>query len=919
MLYIRHTDDNYRKTNPCFSDLGGGGDCRPVVGGGAIPDADAHTLSGSYPHNSNLDVKFNVNTGTVTVDLLSGNFKTTSKTETILFNHDSHRQYAQYFTFPSDSNTITINLSSSDYNKFKNYENLGMSFPLRWAVYDSGLYVPTGSNTVTRTHIPPVITGGTYDVDTGAISITTDSDIKAVTASSICIVVRHASSLGSSPVTTCASSATVSNKTISASVPVSPGSTADTISLEVSKYAVQATNDVWNKEAYSSTSPSKIMDLSASSGRTSIDLSWSAPSSGSTITDYKLEVTEARGGADVSWSKIVTGTSYGHNTANARGDEGETYPKHGILYEYRVRAANSLGSAPWSEASVGSLIYHTDTVPAKMSAPTAQLNAAGTAMDVSWTEPDTPDGGLFVTGYTIEWKVSGTTGGTAEDVSGTSWTHDNLTTGTLYEYRMRAENVIGDGPWSDTTSAWSSATVPAKVTDLTAASGATVQLSWSAPSERGSPITGYTVEWKASGGNATTVAVNGTSWNHAATTPGTLYEYRVRAVNSIGDGPWSDTTSEWSNATAPAKITDLTATSGATVQLSWSAPSERGSPITGYTVEWKTRGGNATTVAVSGTSWEHTTVTLGTTYEYRVRAANSIGDGPWSDMTVAQTKATAPAKVTGLTAASGATVQLSWSAPGNGGSAITGYTVEWKASGGTATTVAVNGTSWEHTAVTPVTTYEYRVRAANSIGDGPWSDTASAQAITTPAKVTGLTTSVSGTTLQLSWSAPGNGGSAITGYTVEWKTSGGTATTVAVNGTSWEHTTVTLGTIYEYRVRAANSIGDGPWSDTTSVNATTVPAKVTGLTASMPGTAVNLSWSAPSNGGSAITGYTVERTTNGLVTTSAASGTSWSQAFSYSSPPSEYRVRATNAIGDGPWSSSVKVSCVPYVNVCYIT
>ena len=392
-----------------------------------------------------------------------------------------------------------------------------------------------------------------------------------------------------------------------------------------------------------------------------------------------------------------------------------------------MRAVSNLGGGPWSDSSFGSIIGSNDTVPAQVSTPTAQLSEAGTAIDVSWTEPD--GGGQFVTGYTIEWKVSGTTGGTAEDVSGTSWKHDNLIPGTTYEYRVTAENIIGRGPPSNATSVQAPAS-PASITDLTAVSGTTsIQLSWSAPNDGGSAITGYTVEWKAAGGNATAVAVGGTSWTHSGVTAGTLYEYRVRATNAIGDGAWSNSTSAQASAAVPAQITDLAAVAGTTIQLSWSAPSDGGSAITGYTVEWKATGGNATAVAVSGTSWTHSGVTAGTSYEYRVRATNAIGDGAWSNSTSAQASAAVPAQITDLAAVAGTTIQLSWSAPSDGGSAITGYTVEWKATGGNATAVAVSGTSWTHSGVTAGTSYEYRVRATNAIGDGAWSNSTSATAV----------------------------------------------------------------------------------------------------------------------------------------------------------------------------------------------
>ena len=62
----------------------------------------------------------------------------------------------------------------------------------------------------------------------------------------------------------------------------------------------------------------------------------------------------------------------------------------------------------------------------------------------------------------------------------------------------------------------------------------------------------------------------------------------------------------------------------------------------------------------------------------------------------------------------------------------------------------------------------------------------------------------------MSWTAPGNGGAPITGYTVTAAPGGATATTtgattVAVNG-------LTNGTAYTFTVTATNSVGTGPAS-----------------------------------------------------------------------------------------------------------
>ena len=71
------------------------------------------------------------------------------------------------------------------------------------------------------------------------------------------------------------------------------------------------------------------------------------------------------------------------------------------------------------------------------------------------------------------------------------------------------------------------------------------------------------------------------------------------------------------------------------------------------------------------------------------------------------------------------------------------------------------------------------------------------------------------------WAAPANGGSAITGYDVEWKTAAqtwaqagtaGQSDTATADATDHEITGLTNNTEYTVRVRAANDAWDGPWS-----------------------------------------------------------------------------------------------------------
>jgi len=88
---------------------------------------------------------------------------------------------------------------------------------------------------------------------------------------------------------------------------------------------------------------------------------------------------------------------------------------------------------------------------------------------------------------------------------------------------------------------------------------------------------------------------------------------------------------------APAAPT-VSAANGKGVNVSWRAPSNGGSPITGYHVYRGTSSTSVNTLVASlgvVTSWKDTTTTRGATYYYAVSALNSVGEGPKSPSSAA--------------------------------------------------------------------------------------------------------------------------------------------------------------------------------------------------------------------------------------------------------------------------------------------
>ncbi|HEV2192907.1 MAG TPA: spherulation-specific family 4 protein, partial [Nitrosopumilaceae archaeon] len=318
-----------------------------------------------------------------------------------------------------------------------------------------------------------------------------------------------------------------------------------------------------------------------------------------------------------------------------------------------------------------------------------------------------------------------------------------------------------------------------------------------------------------------------------------------------------------------------------------------GKPIIGM---WTTIQSGSTVLTVGYTPLTYT-VTAGSQYtvtvaNYQTTVFNHWNDGSTnSSKTIIPTQSTTltayystgptvPQSSTGLTATalSSSQINLSWTAPANnGGSAITGYKIERSTNAGSTWSTITNTTAtaitYSDTGLVASTAYSYRVSAINSVGTSSPSNTASAttQSTTAPQPPTGLTaTAVSSSQINLSWTAPtNNGGSAITGYKIERSTDAGTIWSTIANTTTtaitYSNTGLAHSITYTYKVSAINSVGTGSPSNTAS--ATTfniVPQPPTGLTATaLSSSQIDLSWTVPANnGGSAITGYKIERSTD---------------------------------------------------------
>ncbi len=206
-------------------------------------------------------------------------------------------------------------------------------------------------------------------------------------------------------------------------------------------------------------------------------------------------------------------------------------------YFYVVKAVNAVGSSVASNTAQAT----PSAVGTPPGTPTG-LNAEGNAGSISlnWTEP----AGGNVDKYLL---YRGTTAG-GEDITpmatvigATSYTDTNVTPGTPYFYKVRANNSYGESSLSNEATATASAiTAPSAPQNLVATPGkGKVTLTWTAPSDDGGSViqaTRYSGPPRGNSSLMETVSATTLSYVDEGVTAGTNYTYTVKAVNAIGAG-----------------------------------------------------------------------------------------------------------------------------------------------------------------------------------------------------------------------------------------------------------------------------------------------------------------------------------------------------------------------------------------------
>ena len=339
---------------------------------------------------------------------------------------------------------------------------------------------------------------------------------------------------------------------------------------------------------------------------------------------------------------------------------------------------------------------------------------------------------------------------------------------------------------------------------------------------------------------------------------------------------------------------DAEQTKAGQVGLKWVAPDfTGGSPIEDYRIVMDSGDGEFVEIqtGITETSFVVTDLTPGQDYRFKVDARNAAGYGAYSNIAVISA-ATVPAQPLAPTTQQDLTrIKLTWQTPDDGGSPITGYTVQVQKSDGTFAkeiTSCNMAASTKTTCSIPVSTliaapFELawgsdviaKVEATNKIGSSIQSPLGKgAKVYTIPDAPINLTedTELTGTNqVGLIWEEGlFNGGTPVTSYEISLSEDLSEEFTTFVTGlteTNGVVDEITAEKTYKFYVRARNLVGLS--NPSAIISATTLPLapEITETPPSAPLNLVNvaeitnsnqigLSWTAPlSDGGTPITEY----------------------------------------------------------------
>ncbi len=336
---------------------------------------------------------------------------------------------------------------------------------------------------------------------------------------------------------------------------------------------------------------------------------------------------------------------------------------------------------------------------------------------------------------------------------------------------------------------------------------------------------------------------------------GRTYYYSIRIINESGSSNPSTPVSAVPRGPCSPPTNFTSTYESEAVHLSWNDPDDsNGSPVEFYSVFKGTSDNNLSTREDVGTDKTYSDMGLenGVPYFYQVCAVTAAGDGRRTNVK-SVTPRTVPEPPFNLSSSKGdETVTLLWNySLEDGGAAIEGHKIYRGPDVDNLEHVATIGytKTFTDTGLENGITYYYSVTAYNSEGE---SDFASATMVTPlgpPGKPQNMTLKPGNTEIVVVWEPPEeDGGTPILGYYIYMNKHGEDMELGADAGDVLEHTVTDLenNQIYYFQVRAYNTEGEGPGSNTEMIRPEPLPKTPENFRVIDLEGEVRLAWTKPS-------------------------------------------------------------------------
>jgi hypothetical protein len=626
-------------------------------------------------------------------------------------------------------------------------------------------------------------------------------------------------------------------------------------------------------------SPANLETINATQNPVPVTFTWTQHTNPwNNPVEYQLQVSNS-----IDFTSNIIDITTTATTATTSLNTSITLPK----YYWRIRGIDSNGSGAWTST------WQLNIVQPPLPAPTLLLPS-----DLATINPDFSFSWNSVTDATEYYaEYSGTSSGNSGWISGTTFPVTSLPAG-AYTWHVKARNAGGESPWSATWNFNVLPNPPVAPTLVSPADLATTSPDFSFSWNSAAGTTEYYAEYSGtSSGNSGWIS--GTTFPVTSMPVGT-YTWHVKARNAGGESPWSTTWAFTVQIPAPpAPILDSpfdNTTTSPDVTLTWNASIGAAEYYSEYAGSSSGNSG-----WISSVNFPVTSLPVGI-YTWHVKARNAGGESAWSTtwtFTV-QPVIIPPVAPTLVSPADTATVGTDFSFSWNSDANATEYYAEYS---GTSS----GNSGWISDAIfsvtsMPVGTYTWHVKARNSAGEGPWSQTWNLTVLPDPPIAPTLISPADLATIGPDFSFSWNSVIGATEYYAEYfgASSGNSGW---ISGTTFPITSLPVGT-YTWHVKARNAGGESAWSTTWTftVQPVIVPPLAPTLVspadnATVIGTGVTFTWNSVAN----ATEYYAEYSGASSGNSGWISGTTFT-VTSMSAGTYTWQVKARNAGGESTWS-----------------